>query len=48
MKTLLWLTMSLGPIGNESVYREALHVYDATGGTRARMGLHVSTADVMS
>jgi hypothetical protein len=27
-------------IGNELVYREAMHVYAAAGGTRARMGLH--------
>jgi hypothetical protein len=30
------------------VYREAMHVYAAAGGTRARMGLHVQTVDVMS
>jgi hypothetical protein len=35
-------------VGNELVYREAMHVYAAAGGTRARMGLHVPTADVMS
>jgi hypothetical protein len=35
-------------IGNELVCREAMHVYAAAGGTRARMGLHVPTADVMS
>jgi hypothetical protein len=34
-------------VGNELVYREAMHVYAAAGGTRARMGLHVPTADVM-
>jgi hypothetical protein len=33
-------------IGNELVYREGLHVYAAAGGTRARMGMHVPTADV--
>jgi hypothetical protein len=35
-------------IGNELVYREAMHVYAAAESTRARMGLHVPTADVMS
>jgi hypothetical protein len=34
-------------IGNELVYREAMHVYAAAQGTRASMGLHVRTADVM-
>jgi hypothetical protein len=34
-------------VGNELVYREAMHVYAAAGGIRARMGLHVPTADVM-
>jgi hypothetical protein len=33
-------------VGNELVYREGLHVYAAAGGTRARMGMHVPTADV--
>jgi hypothetical protein len=33
-------------VGNELVYRKGLHVYAAAGGTRARMGMHVSTADV--
>jgi hypothetical protein len=33
-------------VGNEVVYREGLHVYAAAGGTRARMGMHVPTADV--
>jgi hypothetical protein len=33
-------------VGNESVYREGLHVYAVAGGTRARMGMHVPTADV--
>jgi hypothetical protein len=33
-------------VGNELVYREGLHVYAAAGGTRARMGIHVPTADV--
>jgi hypothetical protein len=33
-------------VGNELVYREARHVYAAAGGTRARMGMHVPTADV--
>jgi hypothetical protein len=33
-------------MGNELVYREGLHVYAAAGGTRARMGMHVPTADV--
>jgi hypothetical protein len=28
------------------MYREDLHVYAAAGGTRARMGMHVPTADV--
>jgi hypothetical protein len=34
-------------VGNELVYREAMHVYAAAGGTRAHMSLHVPTADVM-
>jgi hypothetical protein len=34
-------------VGTELVYRVAMHVYAAAGGTRARMGLHVPTADVM-
>jgi hypothetical protein len=29
------------------LYREAMHVYAASGGTRARMGLHVPPDDVM-
>jgi hypothetical protein len=33
-------------MGNEFVYREGLHVYAAAGGTRARMSMHVPTADV--
>jgi hypothetical protein len=33
-------------VGNELVYREGLLVYAAAGGTRARMGMHVPTADV--
>jgi hypothetical protein len=33
-------------VGNELVYRKAMHVYAAAGGTRARMGLHVPTDDV--
>jgi hypothetical protein len=28
-------------VGNELVYREAMLVYAAAGGTRARMGMHV-------
>jgi hypothetical protein len=28
------------------VYREAMHVYAAAGGTRAKMGMHVPTTDV--
>jgi hypothetical protein len=32
-------------VGNEFVYRKGLHVY-AAAGTRARMGMHVPTADV--
>jgi hypothetical protein len=33
-------------MGNELVYREGLHVYAAAGGTCARTGMHVPTADV--
>jgi hypothetical protein len=33
-------------IKNEHVYREAMPVYAAAGGTREHMGLHVATADV--
>jgi hypothetical protein len=33
-------------VGNELVYREAMNLYTAAGGTRARMSLHVPTADV--
>jgi hypothetical protein len=33
-------------VGNELVYREGLHVYAVAGDTRARMGMHVPTADV--
>jgi hypothetical protein len=33
-------------VGNELVYREAMYVYAAAGGARARMALHVPTADV--
>jgi hypothetical protein len=33
-------------MGNELVYEEGSHVYVAAGGTRARMGMHVPTADV--
>jgi hypothetical protein len=30
------------------MYHEAMHVYAAAGCTRAHMGLHVPTADVMT
>jgi hypothetical protein len=33
-------------MGNKPVCREGLHVYAAAGGARARMGMHVPTADV--
>jgi energy-converting hydrogenase Eha subunit G len=33
-------------VENELVYREGLHVYAAAGGTHARMGMHVPTANV--
>jgi hypothetical protein len=33
-------------VGNELVYREAVHVYAAAGGTHAYMGLHLLTADM--
>jgi hypothetical protein len=35
-------------VGNELVYWTAMHVYAAAGNTRARIALHVPTADVMS
>jgi hypothetical protein len=34
-------------VGNELIYREAMHVYAAAGGTRTHMGLHVLIADDM-
>jgi hypothetical protein len=35
-------------VGTELIYREAMHVYAAAGGTRARMGLHARTAEVIA
>jgi hypothetical protein len=33
-------------VGKDFVYRQAMGVSAAAGGTRARMGLHVPAADV--